>query len=372
MADRLITVDPTSTPALSRPHPNQQHDETAEIPTAGIPSRGQVHLVGPESAAMRSATDLLRAAQLSASEGSGAPSSSAITSPPASILDMTSTELHTEPSDLPVLLRMDGVQAGEVLLLTPLPFLVGRHPSCQLVIDDPSVSRRHAQVYLHNGEMWLRDLGSRNGTFVDGRQLEAKRLTDGTLLQIGNHTSFRFTVVSVRQARVLRELFESSTRDALTGLYNRRHFDERFKAELAFAKRHRVDLGLIMVDIDHFKNINDNYGHATGDLVLMQTAAVLARQLRIEDLIARIGGEEFAVLLRGIGPPGCSCLAERLRLAVQDLAISAEGLTIKTTISAGCACISETSDATSKSLLQCADERLYTAKHEGRNRVVAG
>jgi diguanylate cyclase (GGDEF)-like protein len=267
---------------------------------------------------------------------------------------------------------MDGVQAGEVISLTILPCVIGRHPTCQVIVDDPSISRRHARVFLQNGELWLQDLGSRNGTFIDGRHLEAKQLMDGTLLQIGHHASFRFTVVSARQEKVLRELFESSTRDALTGLYNRRHFDERFKAELAYAKRHRFDLGLVMVDIDHFKHINDSHGHATGDLVLKQVAAALARQLRTEDLIARIGGEEFAVLLRGIGPQGCACLAERLRLGVQVLSVSADSTPIAATISAGCACISETPDGTAKSLLECADQRLYCAKRNGRNRVVAG
>jgi diguanylate cyclase (GGDEF)-like protein len=319
---------------------------------------------------MRGASDRLRAVYLLAAEV--ADDTTAITSPPGSLLDANSPDLHTEPLDRPVLLRMDGVQAGEVISLTILPCVVGRHPSCQLIIDDPSVSRRHARVFLQNGELWLQDLGSRNGTFVDGRQLESKRLSDGTLLQIGHLASFRFTIVSARQEKVLRELFESSTRDALTGLYNRRHFDERFKSELAYAKRHGFDLGLVMVDIDHFKRINDTHGHAAGDVVLKQVAVTLARQLRTEDLIARIGGEEFTVLLRGIGPQGCSCLAERLRVATQSLAINIDGTTIPVTISAGSACVSETPDGSVKSLLQCADQRLYSAKHNGRNRVVAG
>jgi diguanylate cyclase (GGDEF)-like protein len=320
---------------------------------------------------MRNASDRLRAVYLLAADVAEDSSCSAITSPPGSLADANSPDLHTEPVNCPVLLRMDGVQAGEVISLTLLPCVIGRHPSCQVIIDDPSVSRRHARVYLQNGELWLQDLGSRNGTFIDGRHLEAKQLTDGTLLQIGHLASFRFTVVSARQEKVLRELFESSTRDALTGLYNRRHFDERIKAELAYAKRHHFDLSLVMVDIDHFKQINDTHGHSAGDLVLKQVAVTMGRQLRTEDLIARIGGEEFAVLLRGIGQQGASCLAERLRAAVQGLDITVEGTHVPVTISAGCSCLSETADGSAKSLLQCSDQRLYSAKRSGRNRVVS-
>jgi len=373
MAGPVMPAEPGPASIPSPSHASQDDEDTTVVTTAGSSIRaGQVLSAGPDSSGLRNATDRLRAVYLLAAEVADETAASAITSPPGSILDANSPDLHTEPVDRPVLLRMDGVQAGEVISLTILPCVIGRHPSCQIILDDPSVSRRHARIFLQNGELWLQDLGSRNGTFIDGRHLEAKQLADGTLLQIGHHASFRFTVVSARQEKVLRELYESSTRDALTGLYNRRHFDERFKAELAYAKRHHFDLGLVMVDIDHFKHVNDTHGHATGDVVLKQVASVLSRQLRTEDLIARIGGEEFAVLLRGIGPQGCACLAERLRLAVQALPITADGTTMSTSISAGCACVSETPDGTAKSLLQCADQRLYCAKRNGRNRVVAG
>ena len=239
------------------------------------------------------------------------------------------------------------------------------------MIDDAGVSRRHVRIFLQNEEFWLEDLGSRNGTFIDGRRLERKRLHDGVLIQVGLHASFRFTVVSARQEKLLRELYESSTRDALTGLYNRRHFDDRVKAELAYAKRHQLDVGFVMIDVDFFKRVNDTYGHAAGDAILKNVAASLARQLRTEDVIARIGGEEFAVLLRGIGTDGARRLAERLRANVESLPIVADGIPISVTISAGCSALSETEDNSPGSLLRIADRRLYVAKRSGRNCVVA-
>ena len=324
-----------------------------------------------EAAAVSSSSDRLRAVYLLASEFAEEESMTAITSPPGSHSDANSPALHTEPVDRPVLLRMDGVQAGEVVSLAILPCFIGRHPSCQIVIDDAGVSRKHVRIVLQNDEFWLEDLGSRNGTFVDGKRLERKHLQDGALIQVGLYASFRFTVVSARQEKLLRELYESSTRDSLTGLYNRRHFDDRIKAEFAYAKRHQLDVAFVMVDVDFFKRVNDTHGHATGDSVLKAVAKNLAKQLRTEDVFARVGGEEFAILLRGVASEGARKLAERLRANIEALPIVAEGKTVAVTISAGCASMSETKDQTPGSLYGLADRRLYDAKHQGRNRVVS-
>ncbi len=364
MAGPMIPVGPDANSAVQAPE-----DQTSvgryhsEPPSVGAPL---------EAAALSSSSDRLRAVYLLASEFAEEESNTAITSPPGSHADANSPALHTEPVDRPVLLRMDGVQAGEVISLTILPCFIGRHPTCQVVIDDAGVSRKHARVTLQNDEFWLEDLGSRNGTFIDGRRLERKHLLDGVLIQVGLHASFRFTVVSARQEKLLRELYESSTRDALTGLYNRRHFDERVKAEFAYAKRHQLDVGFVMLDVDFFKRVNDTYGHATGDIVLKAVSSNLAKQLRTEDVIARVGGEEFAVLLRGIGSEGARRLAERLRVNIETLPILAEGIPIAVTVSAGSACLSECKDGSPGTLSHLADQRLYEAKNGGRNRVVSG
>ena len=374
MAGPVTPTEPEA--ALRETHANRASD-TDEPTNVGARHDGFSKSEPPsvsapiDSASLSSSSDRLRAVYLLASEFADDESLTAITSPPGSHADANSPALHTEPIDRPVLLRMDGVQAGEVVSLAILPCFIGRHPSCQVVIDDAGVSRRHVKIVLQKDEFWLEDLGSRNGTYVDGRRLDRKHLQDGVLIQVGLHASFRFTVVSARQEKLLRELYESSTRDALTGLYNRRHFDDRIRAEIAYAKRHQLDVGFVMIDVDFFKRVNDTYGHAAGDQVLKHVALNLAKQLRTEDVIARVGGEEFGVLLRGIGTEGARRLAERLRASVETLPIVAEGIPIAVTISAGCSALSETSDASSKSLLSIADQRLYEAKRSGRNRVAA-
>jgi diguanylate cyclase (GGDEF)-like protein len=218
----------------------------------------------------------------------------------------------------------------------------------------------------------LEDLESRNGTFVGGKRVNQHRLKDGDGVTFGAQAAFRFNVTDTMQERLLRRLYESSTRDALTGAYNRSHFDERMRAELAFATRHSTDVSLVMIDIDHFKRVNDTYGHQAGDAVLKELSTRAHRTLRAEDVFARFGGEEFAVILRGTNKDGARRLAERLREAIEQTPIEFEGKRIAVTLSAGCAATACcTAPVKPDDLIRAADRRLYQAKTSGRNRVVA-
>ena len=198
MAGPVNPVEPDTSSRSTRSNLSSDEDDVTDVTIVRNPGTSTPLMVAmsPDSEGIRNASDRLRAVYLLAADVADETSSSAITSPPGSLQDATSPDLHTEPVDRPVLLRMDGIQAGEVASLTILPCVIGRHPSCQLVIDDPSVSRSHARIFLQAGELWLQDLGSRNGTFIDGRLLQSKQLRDGTLLQLGHHASFRYTVVS--------------------------------------------------------------------------------------------------------------------------------------------------------------------------------
>jgi diguanylate cyclase (GGDEF)-like protein len=279
----------------------------------------------------------------------------------------------SEPArrDRSVLLRMDGISAGLVVSMTQMPFSLGRHPTNQLPVDDDSISRFHARVSLENGEYYIEDLGSRNGTFVQGKRVTRSIVHDDDWVQLGARVSFRFALTDARQEGLLRKLFESSTRDALTGAYNRRHFEDRLRAEIAFAVRHATDCGLLLLDLDHFKRINDSYGHPAGDEVLRQMSQIAGRTLRAEDVFARFGGEEFAVILRGASTRGAARLAERLREALSSQKVSFEGREIPVTLSAGCAALSCCEKPSPEDLVAVADRRLYRAKQSGRNRVVA-
>jgi eukaryotic-like serine/threonine-protein kinase len=156
--------------------------------------------------------------------------------------------------------------------------------------------------------------------------------------------------------------------DALTGVANRRHFEVRAEIEIAEARRCGHALGAILMDIDHFKEINDYYGHATGDAVLRQLVDVVTLLGRPSDLFARIGGDEFAILLPGSDREDCLALADRLRQAVAEAQIEVGGLSIPVTASLGVAMLADEDDHIGPALSR-ADHALYGAKAEGRNRV---
>ncbi len=237
-------------------------------------------------------------------------------------------------------------------------------------LPEGGVSRYHARITWLGNAHAIEDLASSNGTWVKGRRVTRAVLADGDLVQFGSHACFRYTVTDGMHERLLRQLHESSTRDALTGKYNRRHLGERLGAELAFAQRHSTDLGLVMLDIDHFKRVNDTRGHAAGDAIIRHVAQVASAQLRGEDVFARWGGEEFVVLLRSTDAKDTLRVAERIRASVEVMTLSFEGAVIPVTISGGCATLAEGRGQTGAELLERADERLYAAKNAGRNRVV--
>ena len=326
----------------------------------------------PGDAALASAPRM-RLASLSETEDGDSPFQEARTMD----ISLRTTDFGVGPSsapalrDRPMLLRMDGVGAGQVVSIAQTPFTMGRHASNKLPIDDDSISRTHARFVNEDGKYFVEDLGSRNGTFIQGKRITRAEIKDDDWVQLGARVAFRFALTDSRQEGLLRKLYESSTRDALTGSYNRRHFDDRLRAEIAFAVRHATDCALILLDIDHFKKVNDTHGHQAGDEVLRHLSGLAHKALRTEDVFARFGGEEFAVILRGASTRGAGRLAERLREALAQQPCVYEGQEIRTTLSAGCAALSCCGTPSPDEVIAVADRRLYLAKQTGRNRVVA-
>jgi two-component system cell cycle response regulator len=272
--------------------------------------------------------------------------------------------------DRAILLRMDGADAGEVHALELDTVRIGRHPMTELTVRDDGVSRVHARI-RREGTLWfVEDQGSTNGTLVQGERVEQAVLHDGDTLQIGPRVTFRYSLVDSRQEAVLRDLYESSRLDALTGVFNRKHFAERLDAELVSADRKQLPLSLIMFDLDHFKQVNDTFGHPAGDAVLKHVASLVKQRLRTSDILARVGGEEFAVLLRGADLQTAARVAERMRVSVATKPVFFGGQHIAVSISLGCA-QREGPDETATSLVGTADRRLYAAKNGGRNRVAS-
>ena len=167
-----------------------------------------------------------------------------------------------------------------------------------------------------------------------------------------------------------KRLGELAHTDQLTGLANRRRFEQLFASEHERARRHHRPLAVLTLDIDHFKAVNDTYGHAVGDEVLKAVARSVAKTLRQTDWIARTGGEEFVVLAPESNPAGAVALGERLRRRVEGLTIDSGGVQLAKTISIGVAAWDGSGPVTADALLSASDDALYQAKEKGRNRVV--
>ncbi len=264
-----------------------------------------------------------------------------------------------------------GVNAGQVFTLEQPELTVGRGVEAGVMLDDPALSRMHARFGCgDDGLHFVVDLESTNGTFHAGRRVERAVLASGDRVQLGPHVILRFAITDEAEATLQRQLYESSTRDGLTVIYNRKYFVERLKSELAYAQRHRTSLAVLMLDVDRFKQINDSHGHLAGDAVLRAIADRVSRAVRREDVFARYGGEEFAVLARSGTAVDAVCLAERLRSAIEQLRVEAASAQITVTVSIGVGCLDELAPgAGDGELIALADTRLYRAKGAGRNRV---
>jgi two-component system cell cycle response regulator len=279
------------------------------------------------------------------------------------------------PSSLgsrPMLTLLSGVNAGQLFAIERAETVLGRAREAWVRLDDVGISRRHARIVRTGPAAFeIEDLDSTNGVYVNGERVSRASLTPGDQVQVGSEVILRFSMVDAAEEALARQLFESSTRDALTGAWNRKYLAGRLAAEVAYAERHRARLALLLFDLDHFKNINDKHGHVAGDAVLRNVGLVVARLLRTEDVFARYGGEEFVVLVRGIGADNVLRLAQRIRKAVADARVAWVDGDLRMTLSVGIAHLEEAPAQGAGGLIGRADARLYRAKGQGRNCVVA-
>lgn len=270
----------------------------------------------------------------------------------------------------PVLTVITGGAAGKQFKVYKGTAVIGRAPNVELRVEDDGISRTHARIRAETGRAWVEDMGSRNGTFVNGTKVTAPtELRDGDKIQVGRGTVIRFGFQDDLDESFHENLMSSALRDGLTKLFNKKYFLERLDSELKFAQRHETALSLLMIDIDYFKKINDTMGHLAGDTVLTTVASVLLKAVRNEDVVARFGGEEFAIILRAIAMDSAQVTAERLRKLVEATRIPLEGRETKATVSIGFATYPLTPCKTPEELVEAADKALYRAKHAGRNRV---
>jgi diguanylate cyclase (GGDEF)-like protein len=285
------------------------------------------------------------------------------------ILDSTSIDRPESKRDRAYLIVLAGSNVGE---MHPLDreMTLGRGAGVGLRLRDEGVSRVHCRISQDSfGDVYVEDLGSSNGTYCNGEQVVKQVLADGDKIQIGRTAILKFTYHDQLDESFQRKMFDSALRDSLTQAFNKRYFTDRLESELRFARRHGTPLALLLFDLDHFKKINDTHGHIAGDEALIAFAAHVSDRIRNEDVFARFGGEEFAIISRGISRDEAVVFAERLRREIAGLEIETDDVTFQITVSIGIATFPESPVSTPDELLKAADAALYRAKENGRNQV---
>jgi diguanylate cyclase (GGDEF)-like protein len=247
--------------------------------------------------------------------------------------------------------------------------IIGRGADCTIQVDRDSVSRRHAKITRNGtGAAWeVEDLDSTNGTYVGNDPVKTRTLRDGDLVKIGS-TIFKFLSGGSVEQAYYEEIYRMTIIDGLTEAYNKRYFLEYVDRELARCGRYGRPLSLVMFDVDHFKQINDQHGHLTGDYVLKELARRVRPEVRKDEVFARFGGEEFVVVLPEAGHEAAMAFAERLRMLIASKPFVFEADKVDVHISLG---VSTTTTAIeAQAFIKQADENLFRAKRAGRDRVV--
>ncbi len=288
--------------------------------------------------------------------------------------------LATEVSELTArsqtagLIVLGGPDVGKTVELGSVVCIIGRDPTSQLRLQDESISRFHASVkQLPNGAVVIKDLDSTNGTYVDGKRIGTAALKDGDRILLGKNSYLKFQLQDAIDANFHDELYYSSTRDGLTGLFNRRCSLDMMKTNMAYSKRHQRPAAVLMMDIDHFKQVNDTYGHPVGDRMLAAVAQSIDSKTREEDVLGRYGGEEFILFALDTNAQGASILAERIRKSVQQEVVTTRDTNpsdIRVTVSIGIAAVLPGEEYDLADLIRDADANLNRAKKNNRNCIV--
>jgi two-component system, cell cycle response regulator len=304
-------------------------------------------------------------------------------------VDSPSSEMSPALGGAPVGATMTVIHGGgarQMYYVDETGGALGRGDEVEFRMTNSTVSRFHARLEFGDGQIFLEDLGSTNGTFVDDRQIRGRvRLPTSCRIRLGLYTVLQFIAVDEGGANAYQKLQRAMFVDTLTGAGNRRYLNRRLEEELSFGVRHYEPVGVLLADLDHFKRINDTWGHTVGDRVLAAVSKIFEAQVRTEDSIYRYGGEEFCILVRGVESDGLEVMAERVRAAVEQFEMQVDEDRVQVTVSVGVACVVPgdpddpqtlaegrrvVTDASKHRIVTIADQALYRAKTAGRNRVV--
>jgi len=281
-------------------------------------------------------------------------------------------ELQKAKEQPACLILIRGTPQGHRFFITGDQMTIGRDPAADITITDPSISRKHARVTRIDGAVTLEDLGSSNGTSVNGKKIEpgmVTTLSKEDLIKLGN------SIVKYLPAGEIEIIFygnlnQAANTDPMTKCFNKGYFVEAIEAEVKRAKALSTPLSLIFFDLDHFKKVNDTYGHEGGDFVLKEFTN-LVRSLGViqqKDIFARYGGEEFCLLMPSTTLEDAAKTADLLRGKIQAHEFLYDGKRIPVTSSLGVSELRSDMDSASD-LIKSADRALYESKENGRNRV---
>ena len=260
-----------------------------------------------------------------------------------------------------------GPDLGRKFAMSDQSLTVGRVDGCDIQLEEKEVSRNHCKIVCRKGEVSIHDLGSTNGTFVDDKLVEVATLQSGSLVRIGGNI-LKFLASGNLESTYHEELFNLTTKDGLTNTHNKRFLLDSLAREVGRAKRYGRPLSMMMLDIDHFKLVNDVFGHLAGDHVLKQLVLAITEHVREQDIMARFGDEEFVIILPEIGFGGAMTCAEKVRRLVEETRFIYDGSKIPVNISIGVvASRNGTHDA--EDMLRIVDANLYEAKRRGRNQI---
>ncbi len=249
------------------------------------------------------------------------------------------------------------------------PLTIGRGNDADIKLNDDLISRNHCKVSILNDQLIVEDLGSTNGTLIDGKTISCQVLKFDERLQVGPYV-MKIEHKDPHEVQFEKNLFTAATTDGLTGLLNRRCFNERSLQQLENCSSEQQQFSLVMLDIDHFKQINDCYGHPAGDKVIKSIAGMLNNNKRCNDLIGRYGGEEFIMMLPQTCSKEAAAFCERIRSNIENLSIRYEEHHIRVTVSIGIISLTSSTEKNMETLIEMSDHCLYQAKNQGRNRII--
>jgi len=281
-------------------------------------------------------------------------------------------ELEKAKKEEASLIVIRGQPQGKRYILTQDIMAMGRDPSVPLAINDNNVSRRHAEILKKDGKVFIKDLGSTNGSFINDKQITGEvELHKEDMIKIGN-TILKYLPKGELETYYIGTLEMAAHTDSLTKAFNKGYIMQALESEFKRARALHQDFSIIIFDLDHFKKINDTFGHDAGDLVLKEVSNIARTKVLPESAIfGRFGGEEFLILLPNTGVDAATDLAEKLRSSLEKTSFNYEGKRMPVTSSLGVAELGLDIDS-AQSLFKLADKAVYQAKGGGRNQVCIG